>query len=652
MNFIPKVSIIIVNYNVKDFLSQCLNSIYNSQTDFNFEVIVVDNNSSDSSVELIKRHYPQVTLIALDRNFGFGTANNKGFEVALGKYILILNPDTILQENTLQVMYEYMESNSDVGIAGCKVLNSDGTLQLACRRGFPTPWVAFTKLFGLQKLFPKSKFFGKYNLTYLDPNDFAYVDAISGSFMFARRQVYEQLGGFDSNFFMYGEDLDFCYRAKLNGWKIAYVPTTSIVHYKGQSTKRSIVDNTFHFFRSMEIFTRKHFGKSILFIWFIKFGIFFRQFFSKISKYKTEILFVILDLVLANLSLLLASWIRFGNLFSFPDYAYPTVFLVLSSVVFLSMVTSGEYFEFKHSIWKTTFALLISFFVLSSLTYFFKDFAFSRGVLLLTIGLTLIFANLSRIIFNLKKKIEAPRRIAFVGLNKNTKAIIESFEKSHETNFGIVGAFVLDDLENSTLELSLLGNLSELPEAINLYNINEIIVTDPRVSKIEMLENLQKLEGRKIKIFYAQGYEDILASELIENLTNDANPFESFNLSLFRFRFYKRVFDILLLLVFFTFGFPLLFLFFDKNKRKFKNFLKILLGKMTFVGLDKEYRQIYLKDSLVTISEANTGISMTEKTKQKLNHFYLQSYSPLLDLEILFKYKRRKNGKSNTKIST
>ncbi|MGB9912954.1 MAG: glycosyltransferase, partial [Candidatus Kapaibacteriota bacterium] len=616
------LSIIIVNYNVKDYLSQCLNSIFASITNFTIEVIVVDNNSTDGSVEFIKNNYPSVILLASSKNLGFGVANNKAFEIAKGRYLLLLNPDTVLQEDTLQAMYDFMEQKKDVGISGCKVLNPNGTLQLACRRGIPTPWVAFTKLFGLQSLFPKSKLFGQYNLTYLPPDDFAYVDAISGSFMFVRREVYEQLGGFDPNFFMYGEDLDFCLRAKQNNWKIAYFPKTSIIHYKGQSTKRGYFDNTYHFFKSMEIFTRKHFGKSKLFLAFIKIGILLRQLLEKISKYKSEIVFVVLDLLFANLSLFVASWIRFGNMFSFPDYAYPTVFIVLSLVVFLSMVSTGEYFEFRHSIWTTSFALLISFFVLSSLTYFFKEFAFSRGVLLLTIGLTLVFTNLSRIILNLKKQIDTPRRIAFFGYNRNTEAIIESLEKTNSTNIELVGIFLLDENVEIPTRISILGNIDKFLEAIELKRINEIIVTDERISRIQMLELLQKAEGKKIKIYYAQGYEDMVASEFIASLTKEENLLDFYKLSKFRYRFYKRVFDLVLLVFLLTIGIPFLFLFFDKSKRKMKYLLNILTGKMTFVGLDKEFRQIYSKEPIVTISDANRGIIFSKRMKEKLNNFY------------------------------
>ncbi|MFN3781667.1 MAG: glycosyltransferase family 2 protein, partial [Candidatus Kapaibacteriota bacterium] len=310
MNPSIPLSIIIVNYNVRDFLVQCLNSIFNSRTNFLFEVIVVDNNSTDDSVEFLHKTFPMVNVIQLKTNYGFSYANNKGFEASKGKYLLFLNPDTVLQEDTLQTMYNFMEQTPNVGIAGCRVLNADGTLQLACRRGFPTPWVAFTKLFGLQKLFPKSKLFGRYNLTYLDPNEFSFVDSISGSFMFVRRELFAKLGGFDTSFFMYGEDLDLCYRAKKLGMEVAYVPTTSIVHYKGQSTIRSIIDNKYHFFKSMEIFSKKHFSNSKWFTFVIKLGIFLRQLLSKLFAYKVELAFIVSDLIVVNLSLLLATWLR------------------------------------------------------------------------------------------------------------------------------------------------------------------------------------------------------------------------------------------------------------------------------------------------------------------------------------------------------
>ena len=262
------ISIVIVNYNVKDFLYQCLDSIYLSSSKLSIEIIVVDNNSSDGSVEFLRPIFPNVNFIELKENLGFGKANNIGFSIAKGDYILILNPDTVLEENTLDIMIEYMRSHIEVGIAGCKVLNSDGSFQLPCRRGFPTPWVAFCKLFGLQKMFPNSTIFAQYNQTFLSENETYYIDAIIGAFMFARREVIEELSGFDPDFFMYGEDLDLCFRTYKAGYKVAYVHEAKIIHYKGESTKRSSINEIKHFYNAMEIFSKKHVSNSGFYLFF------------------------------------------------------------------------------------------------------------------------------------------------------------------------------------------------------------------------------------------------------------------------------------------------------------------------------------------------------------------------------------------------
>jgi len=186
----PDISIIIVNYNVKDFLEQCLLSIRKSIKLLFVEIFVVDNNSTDGSIEYLKPLFPEVKFIQTGENLGFSKANNIAINQADSKYTLILNPDTILSDNTLEMMYRYMELHPEVGISGCKVLNGDGTFQLACRRGFPTPWTSFTKLFGLQRLFPKSKLFAKYNQTFRSENESYYIDAIIGAFMFCNTELF------------------------------------------------------------------------------------------------------------------------------------------------------------------------------------------------------------------------------------------------------------------------------------------------------------------------------------------------------------------------------------------------------------------------------------------------------------------------------
>ncbi|MEK7748968.1 MAG: glycosyltransferase family 2 protein, partial [Bacteroidota bacterium] len=237
-----QLSIIIVNYNVRDFLHHALISLRKATKGIRSEIVVVDNASDDGSTEMLRRRFPNVTLIASKQNLGFARANNLALKRARGAFLLLINPDTVVQEDTLRAMLEFFKNTPEAGLAGCKILNPDGTFQLACRRSFPTPWVAFTKIFGLSRLFPRSSWFGKYNLTYLSPEETYEVDAVSGSFMMLRKEVFEKVGGLDEEFFMYGEDLDWCYRIQQSGWKIYYAPLTQIIHYKGESTRRSSLD--------------------------------------------------------------------------------------------------------------------------------------------------------------------------------------------------------------------------------------------------------------------------------------------------------------------------------------------------------------------------------------------------------------------------
>ena len=195
------LSIIIVNYNVKEFLLNLLDSLTKALTNFESEIIVVDNASDDGSVEVVRNRFSKVNLIENKINLGFGAANNQGLQKAKGKYIVLINPDTIVKEDTFSKLIEFLEKTPEAGMVGCKVLNPDGTLQLPCRRSFPGPWTSFTKIVGLSKLFPKSKLFARYNLTYLDENETYEVDAISGSFIMMRREVYEKTQGFDQQFF-------------------------------------------------------------------------------------------------------------------------------------------------------------------------------------------------------------------------------------------------------------------------------------------------------------------------------------------------------------------------------------------------------------------------------------------------------------------
>ncbi|MNO29367.1 N-acetylglucosaminyl-diphospho-decaprenol L-rhamnosyltransferase [compost metagenome] len=255
------VSIIVLNYNTCRLTMDCLRSVYDSETNFFYEIILIDNNSRDDSVERISREFPGVMLIANSENVGFARANNQGMEVASGRYVLLLNSDTVVRKDTLQTMVSFMDSRPDLGASGCKVILPDGSLDKACKRGFPTPSASFYYAFGFSKLFPDRPRFNGYQLGYLDPDQDYPVDCLVGAFMLLRRETIDQVGGLDEDFFMYGEDLDWCFRIKEAGWGIYYYPQTSIVHLKGGSARRRPFKIVYEFHRAMILFHRKHYSK-------------------------------------------------------------------------------------------------------------------------------------------------------------------------------------------------------------------------------------------------------------------------------------------------------------------------------------------------------------------------------------------------------
>lgn len=259
MRAMPQISVVIVNYNVKYFLELCLYSVRQASRMLDVEVIVVDNNSQDGSCEMVRELFPEVKLIANRDNPGFGKANNQAIRVAKGQFVLLLNPDTIITENTLAECVEFMRSHAEAGALGVHMVSGEGKYLKESKRALPKPKVAFFKVFGLAGLFPRSTTFAKYHLGYLDKGQTHEVEILSGAFMFVRKQTLDEVGLFDEQFFMYGEDIDLSYRSILGGYRNYYLGGTRIIHFKGESTKKGSLNYVVVFYKAMEIFARKHF---------------------------------------------------------------------------------------------------------------------------------------------------------------------------------------------------------------------------------------------------------------------------------------------------------------------------------------------------------------------------------------------------------
>ena len=272
-----QLSVIILNYNVRYFLELCVLSTQKAIQNLDAEIIVIDNNSSDDSCAMMKQRFPNIKLIENKENLGFPKGNNIAVREAKGEYICILNPDTVVAEDTFEKILKFQKTNSNIGITGCKLIDGTGNFLSESKRGIPTPWVAFTKIFGLYKLFPNTSLFNKYYAQHLDENQTGKVDILVGAFMLMKRELYNEIRGFDENCFMYSDDIDLSYMALQKGKSNYYFHETTVIHYKGEST---VKDGTYmkRFQEAMNFFYKKHFKVSVFFSLFMKIGIVFFSF--------------------------------------------------------------------------------------------------------------------------------------------------------------------------------------------------------------------------------------------------------------------------------------------------------------------------------------------------------------------------------------
>lgn len=295
-----KLSVIIVNYNVKAYLEQCLRSVFEALKGLDGDVFVVDNLSTDGSVEMVREKFPGVRLIANRENVGFSRANNQAIRASNAEYVLLLNPDTVVGEDVFRKVVAFMDAHPRAGGLGVKMIDGRGKFLPESKRGLPTPTVAFFKIIGLSRVFPKSRLFGRYHLGHLPEDENALIEILSGACMFLRKSTLDQVGLLDENFFMYGEDIDLSYRITLGGYENWYFPHARIIHYKGESTKKSSVNYVFVFYNAMAIFARKHFTRRgpQLFSLVIRGAIYLSAAAALVARFLSGALLPMLDLAL------------------------------------------------------------------------------------------------------------------------------------------------------------------------------------------------------------------------------------------------------------------------------------------------------------------------------------------------------------------
>jgi hypothetical protein len=659
------LSVIIVNYNVRQFLENALTSVYRALEGLEGEVFVVDNASDDGSIEMVKSKFPQVRLIENSANVGFAKANNAALKQAGGRYLLLLNPDTIVQEDTFHVMKRFFDENPDVGLAGCKVLNSDGTFQLACRRSLPTPWVAFTKIFGLSSLFPHSRLFGKYNLTYLSTDETYEVDAVSGSFMFLRREVYEKVGGLDETFFMYGEDLDWCDRISRAGYKVYYVHSTKIIHFKGESTRRSSIDEIRTFYQAMQLFVEKHFSSSLFVEVFLTVGIVLRAALAMLTKAARPLLIALMDFVLVDLALIVTEYLYFGHLFQFPGYAYPIVWTVPSLAVVLSMQFLGVYTTRRHSVSRAAVAVVVGYTLISASVFFFKEFAFSRAVVLISgfinflmiPGWRMMFQRSSRTRDGARKSLFG-RPTVIVGTGASAQEVLRRLRARVDGGYDVVG-FIDSHRRNIGEKIAgveIIGSIDNVGKVIAEKGISEVIFSTDGLAYTDILSVIARSNDRSVNFrLVPNSLEAIIGKTQIDDL--DTLPLVEIEYNIHRpgNRVVKRLFDILVSAIGLVVFYPLVrLLTSEKTASGFARNVRLLpdvfLGRISLVGrplTDPDPQEsaspsaalhpLLGPKGLTGLVQINYRDDLETDEMDRYKMYYAKNQSLMLDLEIILK---------------
>lgn len=634
------VSIIIVNYNVKDRVDACIDSIYKSNTtNLNIEIFFVDNNSIDGSYEHIKNKYPQVKCIKNDRNLGFSKANNIALKEAKGEYILILNPDTILEENTFVKLIQFIKTHDRVGAVSSKLILGNGRLDTACKRSFPTLTVALPRMLGLSKLFPRSKIFGKYNLLYLDENQTHEVDSICGAFMFIPKYVLDEVGFFDEDYFMYGEDIDLCYRIKKAGYKNYYFPEVTTIHLKGSSTKKTNLSYVNTFFGAMAIFVKKHLSSKSNFLYYlIRFGIFSRSLLSYLKRVLRFIRYPLLDATLLFFSFIIAIQYRFHI---FPNEKYLFIISVYIAIWLINLFLFGSYFtKNRHYLLKPFNALVSGFFINASITYFFKEYAFSREVVVTASLLSIVFligyrAFAAAYRFFSDKNIMLSRtNILVIGNKKLDQNIEEKLQAKYNISY--------------YNDLSTKKDLSDIEDIVNLNNISEIVFTGEDYANKDILSLMWRMREKNISFKFVASGIDLILSKLNSSVDSVGLVELEYNINNKLNIFKKRLFDIIISFVLLLTVYPFILLYWKIKKRepgKYNSKLLLLpqvfIGKMSLVGMpiwfDAKGNEYLGKKGLTGVIQVNYRPNMTEDEMMDFCVFYAKNQSLLLDIELLLK---------------
>ena len=650
-----KLSVIIVNYNVKYFLEQALGAVQKATIGISSEVFVVDNNSVDDSVRMVREKFPTVKLIANQENVGFSQANNQAIRRSQGEFVLLLNPDTVVEEDTFVRCIEFMESHPDAGALGVKMIDGSGQFLPESKRGFPSPFVAFCKMFGLSRIFPKSKRFNRYHLGYLDKDQTNEVEVLAGAFMFMRKSALDKVGLLDEAFFMYGEDIDLSYRMLLGGYKNYYLADTRIIHYKGESTKKGSLNYIRIFYNAMILFAKKHFEgeKARIYIVLLKLAIYFHATLTLFSNVIKKLYLPFIDALGIFLGLIILKdfWASFH--FNDPSYYNRSIFLNISLYTLLWVLNIGVVggYEERGNLRRLVGGIFMGTIVIAAIYGFLEmPYRSSRALIVLGSMWSILWCVTVRFIDhffkfkNLNLGKPGPQNLIIVGSTKESTRVRNLLLEA-QVQKNIIGTVGPNPKSPSKGYLSSVSNLREI---VQIYKVEEIIFCSKDVPAQEII-NWMSVLGPNIgyKIIPEESLSIIGSNS--KNTSGELYTIEiAFRIDQVIQRRQKRIIDILFSLFTIVFA-PIILLFSKNNVELLKNAVHVLQGKYSWVGYSYQKASINLPQLkpgiLCPKDELKSSSILSEDLIERLDFHYAKYYSVWKDLNIIFLSKKSWSSK-------
>lgn len=637
------LSVIIVNFNVKYFLEQCLCSVTKAMRNIEGEIIVIDNNSTDGSRDFFLNKFSEVNFIWNHENEGFAKANNKALETASGDYILFLNPDTIVPEDCFEKCISFIQSKNDSIAIGLKMLDGSGKFLKESKRAFPSPMTSLYKLSGLSKFFPSSKIFSKYHLGYLDKNETHEVDVLAGAFMMMPKMITKTVGAFDETFFMYGEDIDLSYRIQKAGYKNFYFAESSIIHFKGESTKKGTLNYVRIFYKAMSVFVQKHYGgtKAGLFNFFIQAAIYLRAGLAAIAQFLKWIGLKFIDAAIILMSFWIVKYL--WSAFVKRDVNYSPNMLIIAFPVFTVIFLTASYFAglydngYKQSrLNKSTLTAMLV--ILSVYSLLPESLRFSRGILFFGTLLAFVFMSIMRllllksnIIENALVKDEVNETI-IAGTETEFDEVVALLEKA-DMQERVFGRIETGNIE----EKKTIGKLDDLAGLLKQFPVKEIIFCEGSLSFKKIIESTSLLPRRmRIKIFTTCS-NTLIGSESKNTTGKFLSGELNYSLNFPVNRRNKNLIDVALA-VFFLITFPFHFILKNHPLFFFQNVFAVLFRRKTWIGYAIEEKDLPpLKKGVLTSTGLPPSLNtLSPKNLRAADILYAKGFHYLKDLKVVW----------------